>query len=137
LELTRERRAPSVHFRTFRSFSRARQIHQALVRSTPKQTFQRSAVVTHVSDGPTAQVAVAGGCLGILVNGDDDRLHVLIAPTLSRGEAARFLKSLEKGRGALFRRRTISFRSRSHAINSFDFNCGKQTEREQCALPAS
>jgi hypothetical protein len=42
------------------------------------------------------EVAVAGGRLGVLINGDDDRLHMLIAPAFSRCEAARFAL-LEKG----------------------------------------
>jgi hypothetical protein len=33
-----------------------------------------------------------------LIDGDDDRLDMLIAPAFSRGETARFLKRLEKAR---------------------------------------
>ena len=44
------------------------------------------------------ELAVAGRRFRILVDGDDDRLDVLIAPAFLRGEAARLLKSFEKGR---------------------------------------
>jgi hypothetical protein len=37
------------------------------------------------------EVSIAGGGFRILVDGDDDRLDVLIAPAFTRGETARFL----------------------------------------------
>jgi hypothetical protein len=38
---------------------------------------------------------VAGGCFRILIDGDDDRLHMLIAPALSGRETARCFERLQ------------------------------------------
>ena len=38
-------------------------------------------------------VAVAGGCFRILIDGDDDRLHMLIAPALSGRETGALLRA--------------------------------------------
>jgi hypothetical protein len=40
-------------------------------------------------------VAVAGGCFRILIDGDDDRLRMLIAPALSGRETARCFERLQ------------------------------------------
>ena len=40
------------------------------------------------------EIAIAGRGFRILIDGDDDRLHMLIAPAFSRGEAARFFQRL-------------------------------------------
>jgi hypothetical protein len=42
------------------------------------------------------EFAIAGSRFRILINGDNDRLDVLVAPTLSGGEMAHFLERLEK-----------------------------------------
>jgi hypothetical protein len=42
------------------------------------------------------EFAIAGGCFGILIDGDDDRLDVLIAPTFSGGKVTHLLERLEK-----------------------------------------
>jgi hypothetical protein len=42
--------------------------------------------------------AIAGRRFRILIDGDDDRLDMLIEPTFSRGEAARFFEGLQKRR---------------------------------------
>jgi len=42
------------------------------------------------------EIAIAGCAFCILIDGDDDRLDVLIAPALSGGEAARLLYSVSQ-----------------------------------------
>jgi hypothetical protein len=44
------------------------------------------------------EISVAGCCFRILVDGDDDRLNVLVASAFSRGHATNFLQILEEGR---------------------------------------
>ena len=48
------------------------------------------------------EIAVAGRRLRILVDGDDDRLDVLIAPAFTRGHAANFLQRLQERRRVAF-----------------------------------
>src|SRR6516162_2513342 len=48
------------------------------------------------------EIAVAGRRFRILVDGDNDRLNVLIAPAFSRRHTTNFLQSLEEGRRLLF-----------------------------------
>jgi hypothetical protein len=45
--------------------------------------------------GRPVQKVVAGGCFRILIDGDDDRLHMLIAPALSGRETARCFERLQ------------------------------------------
>jgi hypothetical protein len=48
------------------------------------------------------KLAIADRCFRRLINGDDDGLNVLIAPTFSGGEMADFLERLERGRRVRF-----------------------------------
>src|SRR6516165_7565077 len=47
------------------------------------------------------EIAVASRGFRILVDGDDHRLNVLVAPTLTRSHATNFLQSLEEGQRLL------------------------------------
>ena len=46
------------------------------------------------------ELAIAGGSLRILIEGDDDRLDVLIAPTFSRSETGTSSSALRKDEGS-------------------------------------
>src|SRR6516165_6872992 len=65
--------------------------------------IRQSRHVTVPRAGRLIQKEIAVACRGfrILVDGDDDRLNVLIAPAFSRRHTTNFLQSLEEGRRLL------------------------------------
>ena len=70
----------------------------AVTRPRVRQTAKLgNAALSRIRRLAQEEIAIACRRLGILVNGDNDCLHMLIAPAFPRGQATRLFKRLQKG----------------------------------------